>query len=297
MLTAIAKTKITIMSVEMGGAVILNIFLLVLILRSKKLHRSASLNFIFNCGLSDLVNIMINIPLAMDYSVIKTGNLDGSVMPVVVRFMITFLLLLSFHSTLIMMADRYFIVKYPVKYNNTATAKRARFAIALLWLSTILFSGILTGIRFLRNPPLPNDTMIDYMQKQHQSGGKFIVSLVLLTVFTSVAVLCGKLYQVLQTLLKRNPENASMSDVQRLKLQAEKRKVAASCRTVLIVMVIYMLSYFPSLLNSILQIFNVQLTSVENVRAFAILCFANLSSFFQPDCVHPTFIINSKVGS
>jgi len=297
-LSEIGKTKIVLMSFEMGGAIIGNVFLLVLIYRSRKLRCSASLNFIFNCGLSDLANTMINIPMAMDYSVVKTGNLDGPVMPVLVSFFITFLLFLSFHSTLVMMADRYLLVKYPVKYNNMATAKKARYTIGVIWLSTFLFSVVLSGIKALRNPPTANERAIDFMKQQYQDGGKFFVLFVSIGIFTSVAVLCGKLYKVLQALLKNNHENDSTSEVELLKQQAERRKIASSCRTVLIILVIYMLAYFPTMLNSILKIFNVQLTQVENMRAVFILLCANLSSFFNPIVfiLRSSTIRNSAVG-
>ncbi|KAK3716077.1 hypothetical protein QZH41_007246 [Actinostola sp. cb2023] len=224
---------------------------------------------------------MINVSLALDYVVLKTGNLKGTVAPVAVNIMITFLMLMTLHSTLIVIADRLFIVKFPLKYNNMMTVKKARTAIATMWLVTFLFSILLNVIRMVRDPPSANSSPLEYMGRQHKTNGKYIVFLMMLVIFIEVAVLSGMLYRELQKLLKKRLVSRS-NESETLRMKAEREKIATSCRTVLLVMVIYMACFFPGLLNGFSRIINIELATKGNIRAFTTIFSAQLSSLFNP---------------
>ncbi|KAK3716078.1 hypothetical protein QZH41_007247 [Actinostola sp. cb2023] len=255
-------TQIVLFAVELVGAIVGNLFLLVLLFRSIDLRRSASKNVIFNCASADFTNAMINVSLALDYVVLKTGNLKGTVAPVAVNIMITFLMLMTLHSTLIVIADRLFIVKFPLKYNNMMTVKKARTAIATMWLVTFLFSILLNVIRMVRDPPSANSSPLEYMGRQHKTNGKYFVFLMTLVIFIEVAVLSGMLYRELQKLLKKRLVSRS-NESETLRMKAEREKIATSCRTVLLVMVIYMACFFPGLLNAFSRIINVELSIAD----------------------------------
>lgn len=271
-------TKIVLFAVELGGTMIGNIFLLVLIWRSKQLHRSASHNIMFNCGVSDLMNVIINVPLAMDYMVFKTETLA----PIFINFAFTFLMLLTLHSTLIMMADRLVIVKYPTMYKNMITVKLVRRAIALMWLSTFAVAATLSAYSILRKQPKPKDNSKGDIQQLYRPGGKTFVFLTTTAIFTAVAFLSGKLYRELQKLHKIKPDVSSTNNVEHSKGKAKRRKIVQSSRTVILVMIIYLVCYFPSVAQTFFQISKIELSIDNDTREFVMLFCAKMSSFFNP---------------
>lgn len=290
-MTTSDKTMVALFSVELAATIVGNTFLLVLLFKSKLMLRSASQNFILNCSFADLLSCLINIPFAMDYLVLKTGNLTGAVAPVIINFMITFLMMLTLHSTFILMADRLFIIKYPVKYKNMMTVKRGRMAIVTMWCSTFLFTLILKVTRLIRNPSFTSESPMEFMMRQFKTnGGKFFVFFMMVLVYATLAVLTGMLDRSLRKLLKTNQDGRQIAS---LNENVRRTRIKTSSRTVLLVMMIYMVCYFPTLLNAFLRILNDPLinTLSETTRAFVTLFSAQMSSVINPI----VFVLRSTV--
>ncbi|XP_020899741.1 uncharacterized protein LOC110238408 [Exaiptasia diaphana] len=259
-----------------------NGFLLMLLWKLKQTRRSASMNFIFSCALADLTSAMINIPLAMDYMILKSGGLNGTVSPAVVIFMILFLIPLTFNSTLMIMVDRMLIVKCPVKYNNKMKVKKARIGIVFMWLTTLLFTGIINTSQMISDPPRVDDNPIEFMARLLKSGGSLRILLPICAIFLSSVAFTTMLYRGLQTLLKAKINSTTDNSAETLRAKTQRQMIASSSRTALIVMIIYLVSFFPAMIDALLRFFEVTLPISESNLAFVVLFFGQMSSFMNP---------------
>jgi len=270
--------RLTLLVVELAGTAIGNVLLFLFILRSRQLNRTPSLNFIFSCGAADLLSALVTIPFAMDNFVFNSGNLLGYAPTVAYVFSLTFSTILTLSATLIVLMDRILIVKYPVKYINKMTSKKARKAIIIMWVSVFLIAVLLTVARFWKRPPLPNEGPVMYLERLYKADGIPGACVPPAVITTAVIVPSAILYRQInkrrQALGGRNRSTRAA---------AGDKKITSSCRTVLAVMVVYLVSYFPVVTVNILHILHVKLYHdlKENKEFYAIL-FLQLSSFLNP---------------
>lgn len=271
--------RLALLVLELTGTIVGNSFLFLFILRSRQLHRSASLNLIFSCGAADLVSALITIPFAMDYFVFKTRNLLGSAAVIVYTFCLTFSTILTLSAIMIVLIDRILIVKYPVKYINKMKVKWARKAIIAMWVSVFLLAVVLTTARFLKRPPLPNEDPFMYLERLYKADGVIGACIPPAVITTVVVVPSVILYRQVNKRRRGDTEERGRSEA----IAAGDRKITASCRTVLAVMVVYLVSYFPVMILNILHILNVKLPyDLQENKDFYAILFLQLSSLVNP---------------
>jgi len=275
----IAKlVRLIVLAVQLAGTVIGNALLILFVWRSRQLHRSASLNFIFNCGIADTMSAVINIPFAMDYSVIKTGSFTGSVATAAGIFALSFLVILTLSATLSILIDRILIVKFPVKYMTMVTSKRARRAIFVMWLSVLLVTILYTVIRFVKEPMLPDDNSFKYIMRWYHNQGESAVFVPFGIIIVFVILPSAFLYWQIRKRLN-NVGNDASSEMS----QGGDRKITASCRTVLYSMILYLVCYLPLMTIDILDWFNIELfTEFENNKGFYLMVFVQMKSLINP---------------
>lgn len=277
-------TKTVLYAVELGGAMIGNASLLVLLWKSRQLLRRGYMNLIFNSAIADLISATVIIPLAMDYTIFKTGNLKGTVATAVIGSLFQFLILLTCNFTLIMLLDRFLIVKYTQKYNKMMTVKKARLAALLTWIATVLLSVILNTLRYTTDPPRKNEDFFDYMKRNFKSVGTFqafLPAIITSTIILSVSVLTRNLYCELQ---KKINSMSCTNNSEELKARARRRVIVSSSRTSLLVMAIYAASFFPAAVITTLNLFGVTLAIDGSVSAFIAIFFCQMKSLLNP-CV------------
>jgi hypothetical protein len=224
--------------------------------------------------LINFLNAMINIPFALDYLVFKTGNLDNSVAPVIVNSSLTFFLLLTLHSTLTLMAEKLFILKYPICYHNTCTVKRARRVILCIWLSVSTTTLSLYSFRELRSSKNYN-TLLEYMTAQHRGSGKYFVLTTTFCVFLLLVFLCyitcrelRNAFQKQNILVESNEECRTVREGNIFRRRVESQRSTYACRTILIIFLVYTVSFLPIMSNSFLRILDVTPLEYNRVQIF-----------------------------
>lgn len=268
------QIQLSLLSVEMSGAMIGNILLLFFILRSRQLHRKASLNYISSCAVADITSAMITIPFAMDHFVLQTGNLLGSVPAIAHMFCQTFSGILTLTAMLFVLIDRILIVKYPVKYINKMTVRRARRAIFIMWVSVFFFSVVLTIIAAVLFTPRPTEDGISYLKRFYQAEGTVSVSIPPVFISSVVFVPSIVLYREIQK-TRHATENIGSA--------TGDRAISASCQTVLIVMAVYLVSYLPAQILNILSTVSIAVAlEVQEQREFYAILLLQLSSLVNP---------------
>lgn len=271
--------RLTILAVQLAGTVIGNALLLLFIRKSNQLHRSASLNIIFNCGIADMLSAVINIPVTMDYFLLKTGNLIGPVPTTACIFALSFLTLLTQSAIVIIIIDRILIVKYPAKYMSKVTVRRARRTVIAMWAFVILTSILSAVSRFSQDPILPKDNPFEYITRWYQNQGKSAVFVPFGIVSVSVVLPSAYLYWLIQKRKRISPENDARSQ----RSHAADRKITASCRTVLFTTVMYFVCYLPLMSITILDWFDVELIAeLEYNKGYYFMVFNQMSSLINP---------------
>lgn len=279
------------------GSFLGNSLLFYVLYITKSLRRSASPNLILNSAIIDLLNALINIHLALDYLIFQTGNLDNSVAPPFVNSMITFFLLLTLHSTLTLMGDKVLILKYTTFYRNHLTVKKARLVCLAIWLSATVFTLVSYGLRHLQSSN-NYTTLIQYLTAHHRGNGKFSVFAMTFAVFLLLLLVCSITYRALRAVPKKRIEvettrQDDTTDEERakdLRQRAQMEKYSYACRTVLTVLIVYIISFLPILFNSLLRILNVTPLAYNKEQAFIPLFCSQFGAVFNPFI----FIFRSK---
>jgi len=272
--------QLILLLMELTGALTGNILLVLFIRKTRQLHRSASLNYIFNCGLIYIVNAMISTSFAISFSVFKTETQIDSTAPTIISvFVMTFLTMLNVASLAIMLGDRLLIVEYPVKYFNKMTVKKARTAIAITWMVTLLKSVAIVNCQIILDPPLSGDNPASYIVRKQEGFNKAVK--ILITVVSAMVVVVPSI--VLYIKVRKQTRKTTPGRDRCLRRRGQARKIDVSCYTVLVVMTISLMSHFPIILSTVLDSFSVHLTTdFLNNKAFYVILFAQLSSLINP---------------
>jgi len=260
--------KLSLLIVELPGNIIGNSLLFLFILKSRQLNQTASLNFIFNCGMADLLNGLLNIPLGIAQFVFKADDLKGPISVYANIFIKMFTIFLTLSSVMLLLIDRILIVKYPVKYLNKMTTRKARVGITITWVVSLAVAAIVTVAKFLQRPPLsPEEDVFTYTaaRSQQEIMADTVVSSTLVIVIAVPSV-------VLYREIKKRQKNETQ------RTQVGERMITKSCTTTLIVMALYLVSYLPFVILNTLSLFYI---TSETTLSYSFIAF-QLSS-----CVNP----------
>jgi hypothetical protein len=273
--------QVALLSIELIVSLCGNLVILFLVIRNRKLQNVPN---VLLCGLVtvDILNSVINIPLAMDFAVLKTGNLQGGMRPVIVNISLTFMTLLTQQINGLVMGDRFLCIKCCLKYHAWKSIQKALLAMSTVFLTTVAKMAAIHTVRALRNP-LPHTTTLNYMDSQFADDGKYIVFLTMVANVLCVAIaalLTEK--EIRKTSIKRNQLMPS------LKLSDKRRSAQATndlyaCRTLMLVMVVNMISYLPSVIVSLIRIIGFKSSKGQSeLMFFIMLAFSHFSETINP---------------
>jgi len=261
--------KFSVLVLELAGTVLGNSLLCLLILKSRQLHSSASLNFIFYCRMTDMMNALLSIPFAMDYFIFKSGNLVGPAPTFAYLFIMFFSIFVTLSSVMLVLIDRLLIVKYPVQYRNKMKVSKARLGIIIAWVISVAVTTFATVLKFINKTVSPDEIFLNYIVTRPQLetvAGAVGPSTLVITGIVDPSVL---LYREIK---KRGQNEATRT-------HAGERRITKSCTTILIVMVLYLVSYLPFVIFNFLILFYGEMISDKFLYA---IIFWQISSLVNP---------------
>lgn len=289
MLSTTNIINLALFTVQLLGAVCGNGLLLSTLHCSKDLRRSVSSNLIFNSAVIDSVSVIIIIPLAMDYLIFQTGNLNGTVVPMIINSMFSFWVMLMQISAIVLMADRLLIIKRPSRYHNIATVKKARVVIGIMWLSAFCWTCVLYTARVLRSP-LTHATPLEYMARHLQGNGKYVIFFMFLISMLGNGAICAMVYRELAKYLKKKTElwkstaesNTTSGQANLQRMKAEMNKNTHQCNTVLLILMTFMMSVFPSFIISFVKLVD-DSSSLQHIQvSILVIMTTQINSFLNP---------------
>lgn len=288
---AFKALQLVILSVELLFSFVGNFTILFLIIRIRNLRNVPN---VFLCGLvaANLLNSSINIPLAMDFVVLKTGVLEGGIKPMVVNILLTSMTVLTQHINVLVTGDRFLSIKYNFIYRGWKTIPKALLAIGTVFGVTIFKMSLVHTTRALMSNSHKNlTTTIDYMDSQFEGNGKYLVFLTMVANVITVglaAILTER--EIRKTANKRRHLMESIQ-VSNKKLSSQITKDIFACRTILFVTIVNTTSYLPSVIISFLYILGLQSSGEQNeFNFFVMIVFSHLSETVSP----LAFLIRSK---
>lgn len=286
----VSVLQLVALSVELVFSAVGNFMILFLIIRNKNIQNVPN---IFLCGLvtANLLDSIINIPLAMDFVVVKSGLLEGGIKPVVVNILLTSMTVLTQNVNVLVTADRFLSIKCNLRYHAWKTIPKAVIAIGTVFAVTIFKMSIIHIGRALVTNHVNHTTTLDYMDSQFAGNGKYVVFLTMVSNVVTVGLTAILTEREIRKTATRRRQLMESIQVSNKKLASEITKDIFACRTLLFVTVVNTVSYLPSAIISFLKILGFQSSREQTeMNFFIMIVFSHLSETLSP----LAFLIRSK---